>query len=107
MNSNTNFIDFVSKTTDKLISKNDIATEFRLNNLSKLKKIGLPTHRKGNEEWKYTNLNKFTSINYILPVVETEDSNLKSQKLLMEAKQLEREKKLIYLQELQKFYRKK
>ena len=81
MNSNTNFIDFVSKTTDKLISKNDIATEFRLNNLSKLKKIGLPTHRKGNEEWKYTNLNKFTSINYILPVVETEDSNLKSQKL--------------------------
>ena len=81
MNSNTNFIDFVSKTTDKLISKNDIATEFRLNNLSKLKKIGLPTHRKGNEEWKYTNLNKFTTINYILPVVETEDSNLKTQEL--------------------------
>ena len=81
MNSNTNFIDFVSKTTDKLNSNNDIANEFRLNNLSKLKQIGLPTHRKGNEEWKYTNLNKFTSINYILPVVETEDSNLKSQKL--------------------------
>ena len=81
MNSNTNFIDFVSKTTDKLISKNDIATEFRLKNLSKLKKIGLPTHRKGNEEWKYTNLNKFTTINYILPVVETEDSNLKTQEL--------------------------
>ena len=81
MNSNTNFIDFVSKTTDKLNSNNDIANEFRLNNLSKLKQIGLPTHRKGNEEWKYTNLNKFTSINYILPVVETEDSILKSQKL--------------------------
>ena len=81
MNSNTNFIDFVSKTTDKLNSNNDIANEFRLNNLSKLKQIGLPTHRKGNEEWKYTNLNKFTSINYILPVVETEDSNLKSQEL--------------------------
>ena len=81
MNSNTNFIDFVSKTTDKLNSNKDIANEFRLNNLSKLKQIGLPTHRKGNEEWKYTNLNKFTSINYILPVVETEDSNLKSQKL--------------------------
>ena len=81
MNSNTNFIDFVSKTTDKLNSNNDIANEFRLNNLSKLKQIGLPTHRKGNEEWKYTNLNKFTSINYILPVVETEDLNLKSQKL--------------------------
>lgn len=81
MNSNTNFIDFVSKTTDKLNSNNDIANEFRLNNLSKLKQIGLPTHRKGNEEWKYTNLNKFTSINYILPVVETKDSNLKSQEL--------------------------
>jgi Fe-S cluster assembly protein SufD len=81
MNSNTNFIDFVSKTTDKLNSNNDIANEFRLNNLSKLKQIGLPTHRKGNEEWKYTNLNKFTSINYILPVVETEDSNLKSHEL--------------------------
>ena len=81
MNSNTNFIDFVSKTTDKLNSNNDIANEFRLNNLSKLKQIGLPTHRKGNEEWKYTNLNKFTSINYILPVVETEDSILKSQEL--------------------------
>ena len=81
MNSPTNFIDFVSKTTDKLNSNNDIANEFRLNNLSKLKQIGLPTHRKGNEEWKYTNLNKFTSINYILPVVETEDSNLKSQEL--------------------------
>ena len=81
MNSNTNFIDFVSKTTDKLNSNNDIANEFRLNNLSKLKKIGLPTHRKGNEEWKYTNLNKFTTINYILPVVETEDSNLKTQEL--------------------------
>ena len=81
MNSNTNFIDFVSKTTDKLNSNNDIANEFRLYNLSKLKQIGLPTHRKGNEEWKYTNLNKFTSINYILPVVETEDSNLKSQEL--------------------------
>ena len=81
MNSNTNFIDFVSKTTDKLNSNNDIANEFRLNNLSKLKQIGLPTHRKGNEEWKYTNLNKFTSINYILPVVETEDSNPKSQEL--------------------------
>ena len=37
MNSNTNFIDFVSKTTDKLNSNNDIANEFRLNNLSKLK----------------------------------------------------------------------
>ena len=81
MNSNTNFIDFVSKTTDKLNSNNDIANEFRLNNLSKLKQIGLPTHRKGNEEWKYTNLNKFTSINYILPVVETENSNPKSQEL--------------------------
>ena len=81
MNSNTNFIDFVSKTTDKLNSNNDIANEFRLNNLSKLKQIGLPTHRKGNEEWKYTNLNKFTSINYILPVVETADSNPKSQEL--------------------------
>ena len=81
MNSNTNFIDFVSKTTDKLNSNNDIANEFRLNNLSKLKQIGLPTHRKGNEEWKYTNLNKFTSINYILPVVETKDSILKSQEL--------------------------
>ena len=81
MNSNTNFIDFVSKTTDKLNSNNDIANEFRLNNLSKLKQIGLPTHRKGNEEWKYTNLNKFTSINYILPVVETKDLNLKSQEL--------------------------
>ena len=81
MNSNTNFIDFVSKTTDKLNSNNDIANEFRLNNLSKLKQIGLPTHRKGNEEWKYTNLNKFTTINYILPVVETEDSNLKTQEL--------------------------
>ena len=81
MNSNTNFIDFVSKTTDKLNSNNDIANEFRLKNLSKLKQIGLPTHRKGNEEWKYTNLNKFTSINYILPVVETKDSNLKSQEL--------------------------
>ena len=45
MNSNTNFIDFVSKTTDKLNSNNDIANEFRLNNLSKLKQIGLPTHR--------------------------------------------------------------
>ena len=82
MNSNTNFIDFVSKTTDKLNSNKDIANEFRLNNLSKLKQIGLPTHRKGNEEWKYTNLNKFTSINYILPVVETENSNPKSQELL-------------------------
>ena len=81
MNSNTNFIDFVSKTTDKLNSNKDIANEFRLNNLSKLKQIGLPTHRKGNEEWKYTNLNKFTSINYILPVVETENSNPKSQEL--------------------------
>ena len=81
MNSNTNFIDFVSKTTDKLNSNNDIANEFRLNNLSKLKQIGLPTHRKGNEEWKYTNLNKFTSINYILPVEETENSNPKSQEL--------------------------
>ena len=81
MNSNTNFIDFVSKTSDKLNSNKDIANEFRLNNLSKLKQIGLPTHRKGNEEWKYTNLNKFTSINYILPVVETENSNPKSQEL--------------------------
>jgi len=81
MNSNTNFIDFVSKTTDKLNSNKDIANEFRLNNLSKLKQIGLPTHRKGNEEWKYTNLNKFTSINYILPVEETENSNPKSQEL--------------------------
>ena len=81
MNSNTNFIDFVSKTTDKLNSNKDIANEFRLNNLSKLKQIGLPTHRKGNEEWKYTNLNKFTSINYILPVEGTENSNPKSQEL--------------------------
>ena len=81
MNSNTNFIDFVSKTSDKLNSNKDITNEFRSNNLSKLKQIGLPTHRKGNEEWKYTNLNKFTSINYILPVVETENSNPKSQEL--------------------------
>ena len=66
MNSNTNFIDFVSKTTDKLNSNNDIANEFRLNNLSKLKQIGLPTHRKGNEEWKYTNLNKTLTVILVL-----------------------------------------
>ena len=81
MNSKTNFIDFVSRTTKKLNSNPDIANKCRSNNLSKLKQIGLPTHRKGNEEWKYTNLNKFTSINYILPVVETENSNPKSQEL--------------------------
>ena len=70
MNSNTNFIDFVSKTTDKLNSNKDIANEFRLNNLSKLKQIGLPTHRKGNEEWKYTNLNKNLSNNKWIPMLD-------------------------------------
>ena len=57
MNSKTNFIDFVSKTTNKLNSDQDIANEFRFSNLSKFKQIGLPTHRRGNVEWKYTNLN--------------------------------------------------
>ena len=71
MNSKTNFIDFVSKTTNKLNSDQDIANEFRLSNLSKLKEIGLPTHRRGNEEWKYTNLNKFTSINYTSSIKES------------------------------------
>ena len=71
MNSKTNFIDFVSKTTNKLNSDQDIANEFRLSNLSKLKQIGLPTHRRGNEEWKYTNLNKFTSINYTSSIKES------------------------------------
>ena len=80
MNSKTNFIDFVSKTTNKLNSNEDIAKEFRLNNLSKLKQIGLPTHRKGNEEWKYTNLNKFTSINYTSSIKESTDSISKFQK---------------------------
>ena len=79
MNSKTNFIDFVSKTTNKLNSNQDIANEFRSNNLSKLKQIGLPTHRKGNEEWKYTNLNKFTSINYTASIEESEDSTSKFQ----------------------------
>ena len=80
MNSKTNFIDFVSKTTNKLNSNEDIAKEFRLNNLSKLKQIGLPTHRKGNEEWKYTNLNKFTSINYTSSIKESTDPISKFQK---------------------------
>jgi len=80
MNSKTNFIDFVSKTTNKLNSNEDIAKEFRLNNLSKLKQIGLPTHRKGNEEWKYTNLNKFTSINYTSAIKESTNPISKFQK---------------------------
>ena len=80
MNSKTNFIDFVSKTTNKLNSNEDIAKEFRLNNLSKLKQIGLPTHRKGNEEWKYTNLNKFTSINYTSGIKESTNPISKFQK---------------------------
>ncbi len=79
MNSKTNFIDFVSRTTKKLNSNPDIANKCRSNNLSKLKQIGLPTHRKGNEEWKYTNLNKFTSINYTSSIEESEDSVSKFQ----------------------------
>ena len=79
MNSTTNFIDFVSRTTKKLNSNPDIANKCRSNNLSKLKQIGLPTHRKGNEEWKYTNLNKFTSINYTSSIEESEDSVSKFQ----------------------------
>ena len=32
--------------------------------MNSVNKYGLPTHRKGNEEWKYSNLNRMTDLNY-------------------------------------------
>ena len=64
MKKNSEFLKFILNKSNNLIANNGITSKFRKYGIEGLEQYGLPTHRRGNEEWKYTNLNKMTSQNY-------------------------------------------
>ncbi len=53
---------------DKLSSDSELLNNIRNDGMNKFLNIGLPTARKGNEKWKYTNIAPIAGIDFELPV---------------------------------------
>ena len=53
---------------DKLSSDSEILNNIRNDGMNRFINIGLPTARKGNEKWKYTNIAPIAGIDFELPV---------------------------------------
>ena len=65
MDSNKAFHNYINTVYSNLNSEQSIASNLREVNMNSIKTNGLPTHRKGNEEWKYSNLNRMTELEYL------------------------------------------
>ena len=64
MDYNKTFLNYINTIYSSLNSEKSIASNLRNSNMQSINQKGLPTHRKGNEEWKYTNLNRMIELNY-------------------------------------------
>ena len=64
MNTNKDFLKHINNIYTTLNQNESVISQLREKNMNSVNKYGLPTHRKGNEEWKYSNLNRMTDLNY-------------------------------------------
>jgi len=64
MNTNKDFLKHINNIYTTLNQNESVISQIREKNMNSINKHGLPTHRKGNEEWKYSNLNRMTDLNY-------------------------------------------
>mgnify|MGYP001460086668 FL=1 len=64
MNTNKDFLKQINYIHTTLNQNESVFSQIREKNMNSINKHGLPTHRKGNEEWKYSNLNRMTDLNY-------------------------------------------
>ena len=64
MNTNKDFLKHINNIYTTLNQNESVISQLREENMNSVNKYGLPTHRKGNEEWKYSNLNRMTDLNY-------------------------------------------
>ena len=64
MDSNKTFLNYINTIYSSLTSEQSVASELREVNMNSIQTNGLPTHRKGNEEWKYSNLRRMTELEY-------------------------------------------
>ena len=71
---------------DKLSSDSEILNNIRNDGMNRFLNIGLPTARKGNEKWKYTNIAPIAGIDFELPVHKDQndlDEIIKNQEEIM------------------------
>ncbi len=64
MDSNKAFLNYINTIYSSLTSEQSVASNLREFNMNSIQTNGLPTHRKGNEEWKYSNLRRMTELEY-------------------------------------------
>ena len=64
MNTNKDFLKQINYIHTTVNQNESVFSQIREKNMNSINKHGLPTHRKGNEEWKYSNLNRMTDLNY-------------------------------------------
>ena len=64
MDSNKAFLNYINTIYSSLTSEQSVASNLRESNMNSIQTNGLPTHRKGNEEWKYSNLRRMTELEY-------------------------------------------
>ena len=64
MDSNKAFLNYINTIYSSLTSEQSVASNLREVNMNSIQANGLPTHRKGNEEWKYSNLRRMTELEY-------------------------------------------
>lgn len=64
MDSNKAFLNYINTIYSSLNSEQSVASNLREVNMNSIETNGLPTHRKGNEEWKYSNLRRMTELEY-------------------------------------------
>ncbi len=64
MDSNKAFLNYINTIYSSLTSEQSVASNLREVNMNSINTNGLPTHRKGNEEWKYSNLRRMTELEY-------------------------------------------
>ena len=64
MDSNKAFLNYINTIYSSLIREQSVASNLREVNMNSIETNGLPTHRKGNEEWKYSNLRRMTELEY-------------------------------------------
>ena len=70
MDSNKAFLNYINTIYSSLIREQSVASNLREVNMNSIETNGLRTHRKGNEEWKYSNLRRMTELEY------TDDSSV-------------------------------